>query len=95
MKTPIVPAKPKSHGIWKSADSVSMVMLGLLSSVVFPLIGSDGNSQPPDSLLIESGGKFYLVDSARFDGALHQLEQQPCGNLSTTITITEPWPTLN
>jgi len=68
---------------------------GVIRGFPSDLDGSDGNSQPRDSLLIESGGKFYLVDSARFDGALHQLEQQPCGNLSTTITITEPWPTLN
>jgi len=46
---------------------------------------SNGRPQPSDSLLIESGGKFYVVANERFTDALHQVEQ-PSGDLSNLLS---------
>ena len=45
---------------------------------------SNGRPHPSDSLIIESGGRFYIVANERFTDALHQVEQ-PLGDLSNLL----------
>jgi hypothetical protein len=55
---------------------------------------SNGRPQPSDSLLIESGGKFYVVANERFTDALHQLEQASAdsSNLLRDDDLFLQWP---
>src|SRR5260370_12092041 len=57
---------------------------GVVNGFPSDLDWSNGKPQPSDSLLIESGGKFYVVANERFTDALHQLEQ-PSGDLSNLL----------
>jgi hypothetical protein len=55
---------------------------------------SNGRPEPSDSLLVESGGKFYLVPSERFTDTMHRLEQ-PSDSLTGLFSNDYPflkWP---